>query len=411
MLNFLYALFYHAVHLDGKGGVPMSVLGIVAEYDPFHNGHLHHLRSSVSAVSPSAVLAVISGPFRQRGTLSLLSPFARAECAVAAGVDAVFSLPVLWTLRDAEHYALGAVSLLSSLGATHISFGAETADLFLLQTTADLLEDPPSMFQETLHAALADGAGYPAAVTSAARACNPEAGALLRHPNNILAVSYLRAIRRLSSHLIPVVIPRTGGYVSDRVFPDAPSASSVAEALRRGDWADALTALPPFSRQIVRSDFLSGTIPDLRKLDILLLEKLRSLCPEEVAALPDCAEGLNASLLKSAVHASSRDDLILRLTSRRYASARISRLCAYALLDITKKDIEEEPLPYRALLLAMKKNPSLTGSWKSGSVQVLTVAKWLKNASPADLAAWRIWSLCCGKTDAWPFEKKLITNC
>ena len=389
----------------------MSVLGIVAEYDPFHNGHLHHLRSSVSAVSPSAVLAVISGPFRQRGTLSLLSPFSRAKCAVAAGVDAVFALPVLWTLRDAEHYALGAVYLLSSLGATHISFGAETANLLLLQKTADLLEDPPSMLQETLHSMLADGLGYPAALAGAVHTYLPEAGELLRSPNNILAVSYLRAVRKLSPRLIPVVIPRTGRYVSDQVFPDAPSASSVAEALRRGDWAGALPALPTFSRQIVRSDFLSGTVPDPGKLDVLLLEKLRTMRPETAAGLPDCAEGLNTALLKSAVRASSRDELISRLTSRRYTSARISRLCAYALLGITKKDIEEVSLPDRAFLLAIKKNLSLTGSWKNGPVQVFTAAKWLKSACPADLAAWRIWALCCGKTDAWPFEKKLITDC
>ena len=119
--------------ITAEGGTRMSVLGIVAEYDPFHNGHLHHLQSAVSEVSPSAVLTVLSGPFRQRGTPALLSPFSRAECALSAGADAVFALPVLWTVRDAEHYALGAVSLLSSLGATHIAFGAETADLLLLQ--------------------------------------------------------------------------------------------------------------------------------------------------------------------------------------------------------------------------------------------------------------------------------------
>jgi len=389
----------------------MSVLGIVAEYDPFHNGHLHHLRSSISSVSPSVVLTVISGPFRQRGTPSLLSPFSRAECAMAAGADAVFALPVLWTLRDAEHYALGAVSLLSSLGATHIAFGAETADLQLLQKTADLLESPPPLLQKSLHSALEAGIGYPAALAGAAHICVPEAGTLLRHPNNILAVCYLRAIRRLSLPLIPIMIPRIGEYISDCIVPEAPSASSVSEALRRGDWTNALAALPPFSRRIVQSDFLSGSVPDHKKLDVLLLEKLHSMSPDKAANLPDCAEGLDKALLKYAARSSSRDELISCLTTRRYASARISRLCAHALLDITKKDISEARLPDRALLLAMKKNLPLTGSWKNGSIQVLTAAKWLKSADPADLAAWRIWSLCCGKTDAWAFEKKLITNC
>ena len=81
----------------------MSVLGIVAEYDPFHNGHLRHLRKAAAAVSPSAVLVALSGPVKQRGDLALLSPYARAEAALAAGADAVFALPVCWTVRDAEH--------------------------------------------------------------------------------------------------------------------------------------------------------------------------------------------------------------------------------------------------------------------------------------------------------------------
>ena len=102
----------------------MSILGIVAEYDPFHNGHLHHLREAAAAVSPDAVLIALSGPFKQRGQASLLSPYARAESALEFGADAVLALPVCWTVHDAEHYALGAVSMLASLGATHLAFGA-----------------------------------------------------------------------------------------------------------------------------------------------------------------------------------------------------------------------------------------------------------------------------------------------
>ena len=175
----------------------MPILGIVAEYDPFHIGHLQHLHLSMDSVSPSAVLIALSGPFKQRGEPALLSPFVRAECALASGADAVFALPVLWTVRDAEHYALGAVSMLASLGVTHLAFGAETADLPLLQRTADLLEDSPAILRDTLHAALSGGKGYPAALAEAAGACIPESRPLLDHSNNILAVCYLRAIRRL----------------------------------------------------------------------------------------------------------------------------------------------------------------------------------------------------------------------
>ena len=133
-----------------------TILGIVAEYDPFHNGHARHLAESRKAVNPDAVYVVLSPCLKQRGTLSLLSPFDRAACAVHEGADAVFSLPVLWTVRSAENYALGSVSLLAGLGITHLSFGAETSDLSLLERTACLLEDPPERMTDTLHTLLSD---------------------------------------------------------------------------------------------------------------------------------------------------------------------------------------------------------------------------------------------------------------
>ena len=104
----------------------MAVLGIVAEYDPLHNGHLYHLSEAKSLVKPDLTYVVLSPCIKQRGDLPLLSPLDRARLALEAGADAVFALPVLWTVRDAEHYALGAVSLLASLGVTHLVCGMAT---------------------------------------------------------------------------------------------------------------------------------------------------------------------------------------------------------------------------------------------------------------------------------------------
>ena len=389
----------------------MAVLGIIAEYDPFHNGHLHHLREAVSMSSPSSVLVALSGPFKQRGEAALLSPFDRASCAMAAGADAVFALPACWTVRDAEHYALGAVHCLASLGTDRLAFGAETADLSLLRQTADLLEDPPAAFRESLRDALSDGAGYPSAVSAAAGACLAESREVLDRPNNILAVCYLRAIRRLRLSIEPVVIPRSGDYHADQVCAGAPSASALRDALRRGAWQNALAALPPVSNQAVRSAFLSGRVPDPGRLDSLLLSKLRAMTPEEASHLPDCPEGLDRALAAAAAECGSREELIAKLTSRRYPAARISRLCAYVLLGLTKKSLGSETLPDRVLLLALKKNPSLTGSWKNTSLQVLTAPEYLKAADPAEQEAWRLWALAAGLPVSWPYTQKLFTGC
>ena len=202
-----------------------TVLGIVAEYDPFHNGHARHLAESRKAADADAVYVVLSPCLKQRGTLSLLSPFDRAACALREGADAVFALPVLWTVRSAEDYALGSVSLLAGLGITHLAFGAETPDPELLGNTAALLEDPPAVMTDTLRRLLDEGCSYPLAITRAAAVCLPEAGAVLSHPNNILAVSYLRAIRRLHTVIRPVIIPRAGNYHCEIIDPAAPAAS------------------------------------------------------------------------------------------------------------------------------------------------------------------------------------------
>ena len=388
----------------------MAVLGIVAEYNPFHNGHLHHLQNAIHKTCPSSVLVALSGPFTQRGEPALLSPFARAKCALDAGADAVFALPVCWTVRDAEHYALGAVSLLSSLGATHLAFGAETSNLSLLQQTADLLEESPVSFRDALHEELAKGKGYPAALSEAAGICLPETRMLLNCPNNILAVCYLRAIRRLGLSLRPVVIPRTGSFRSDRICPESPSASAIREFLRRGAWQEAFTALPDQSAAIVRKTFLSGETPDLSRLDTLLLDKLRSLSADEIARLPDCTEGLDSALLKASSRAGSRHELISLLTDRRYSSSRISRLCAHALLGITQEQLNSTPLPDSALLLSVrKKSPSVTGAWKNSPVKVLSPVRWFEASVPAEQAAWRIWTLLCGLPVSFPFTQKMMT--
>ena len=388
----------------------MSVLGIVAEYNPFHNGHLAHINASVAAVSPSLVLVALSGPFTQRGEPALLSPFLRAECALQAGADAVFALPVCWTVRDAEHYALGAVSMLASLGATHLAFGAETPDLPLLQRTADLLEESPAPLRQTLRALLDQGRGYPSALSEAVGACLPEGGMLLRSSNNILAVCYLRAIRRLGLSLVPVVIPRGGAYRSDLIHPDCPSASAVRDALSRGSWQNALSVLPDASAAAVRSAFLAGSIPDPGRLDALLLARLRSMSRMDAALLPDCPEGLDAALLKAAASADSRAEILALLTTRRYSSARISRICICSLLGITREKLEQLPLPDAAMLLAIRKNASMTGCWKSSGIRVLTAAEYLKTADRPELEAWRIWGLCCRKPGSFPFSEKLTAG-
>ena len=386
----------------------MRILGIIAEYDPFHNGHLYHLTEAKNQVQPDLTYIVLSPCFKQRGDLALLSPADRARCALEAGADAVFALHVCWTLRDAEHYALGAVSLLTNLGVTHLAFGAETADLPLLTRAADFLENPTQAFNSGVKSLLSSGKGWPAAVSAALSAALPEAKDLLSHPNNILAISYLRAIRRLTLNVKPVIIPRAGSYHAAGVNPSSPSASAVREALLRGNYADAFAALPPYTVSTLRRRLLDGALPDDSILDQLLLSKLRSMSAFEFRSLPDLSEGMERALETASASCRTRRELIAALTGRRYPAARISRLCACALLNLSADDLQYARMPEAAFLLGLRNNPTMTALWKKLPFPVISSFKeWKEAAHPADLASWSLWSQCCRLPDTLPFTEKI----
>ncbi|MDO5436138.1 MAG: nucleotidyltransferase family protein, partial [Clostridia bacterium] len=253
----------------------MRILGIIAEYDPLHNGHVYHLQASKQAVRPDRTVIVLSSCFTQRGAPALLSPAGRASLALSAGADAVFALPVLYTVRDAEHYASAAVSLLSALGVTDIAFGAETDDLSMLSTAAALLTNEPPAWKEALSRFMGSGLGYPAAAAAAADEVLPGAGSLLACPNNMLAISYLRAIGASAPDIIPHVIRRTGSYHAESACPEAPSASAVRSALSRGDWRSVFSAVPADTAALIRREALARRFPDPDRLSGMIIPFLR----------------------------------------------------------------------------------------------------------------------------------------
>ena len=388
----------------------MKILGIVAEYDPFHNGHLRHLREACDAVHPDLIFIALSGCFKQSGDLCMLSPSFRAALAVKAGADAVFELPVLWSMRDAENYALGAVSMLASLGCTHLAFGAENADIARLTGTARLLENPPDAFTERLRQELADGSGFPAAQSAAAEACLPGAGKLLSHPNNTLAVCYMRAAIRLSLPLEPVVIPRQGSYSAFSVDPLSPSAGAIRGALLRGSYEEAFAAVPDYTACELMALFLSGHVPSPAVFSSLLLSSVRSASRDELCHLPYAGDGLGNGLSAAARDCASRDEIISRLTTRRFTSARIKRLCSHAMLGITAEALQNAPLPRRARLLAFRRSAAMDSAWKELSGSVITSPLDMSSDSlySADLRAYKIRTQCCGLADTEPFTDRMF---
>lgn len=389
----------------------MNILGIVAEYNPFHIGHAAHLEAARTAANADMTVIALSSCLTQRGEPAMLAPRERALCAVKAGADAVFEIPTIWTVRDAEHYALGAVSLLSALGCTHLAFGAETPEPDKLLTLSRLQDDDRGAFQTQLKKLLDTGIGYPAAYAGAAEEIYPGAADILSKPNNILAVSYLRAIRTLRSDIIPIPCQRTGDDRATAVDSVSPSASAVRNALKRGAWRDALRALPDYSAEALRNSALRGILPDQRVWDTLVLNALRKMDRESASRLPDISEGLSDRLTDAAAEAVSVSELIRRVSCRRYPASRVCRLCAYAALGITAEQLSNEVPPSSVRLLALKKTADPGRLHLSNGFRIFSrVSEYPDTFSfRTDLAAYRLYSLLCRRPGTIPYTDGVAT--
>lgn len=390
----------------------MRIVGVIAEYNPFHNGHAHHLARARQASGADYVIVVMSSCFTQRGEAALLSPAARARMALACGADAVFALPACWAVRDAEHFALGGVSLLNSLGVNAISFGAEDADLDHLTACARMLEQPDAAFTAALQRQMSCGLPYPAALSAAAGEIMPGHGTLLSSPNNTLAVCYLRAMMRLNAPLDAYPITRSADYHATGLGDAFPSATALRGAIHRGDWSGCAANLPAPAYAILREAALAGRILHPAALDQALLYRLRSMTDTDWAALPELSEGIEDRLRAAARSASTRDSMLLAAKTRRYPHARLSRLCTHALLGVTAAQLNAEPLPTAAWLLGLRQEarPLLTQLKQSGfpiigkAADHTTDEAWFRT----ELAAYDLWALGCGLPAGLGFTQGVV---
>lgn len=391
----------------------MRTVGVIAEYDPFHLGHAHHLQQARQLSGADAVVVVMSTCFTQRGEAALLSPADRARMALLSGADAVFALPAMWAVRDAEHFALGGVSLLKSLGVDAISFGAETADPDRLWHAAELLEDRADRLTPALRSRMDQGLPYPAALAEALRQDDPAAADLLASPNNTLAICYLRAMRRLNATMDVYPIPRQSGYHNTALTSALPSATALRGAILRGDWPGVERSTPETSFQILQAAALHGRLHRPGALDLLLLDRLRAMTSDELRLLPDLSEGIECRLANAARTATSREDLLLAAKTRRYTHARLSRLCAHALLRLDAPTLAATPLPPAALLLGLRATARpLMSHLSRASIPLLAKAADADRTAPwfrAELRAYDLWALGAGLPAGLLYTSGVVT--
>ena len=319
-----------------------KISAIICEYNPMHAGHMHHISETRRLTGCEYVVCIMSGSFTQRGEPAVFDKFSRTRAALVGGADMVIELPTLFACASAEKFALGGVYIADRMNIVDcLSFGCEDADVDSLKRLAAMLCDEPAPYRAALRRFLDEGMSFPSARVRAVRELFPDTAGLLASPNNILAVEYLKALRRIDSKIAPVAVRRDGsGYLDTRLSP-LPSALAVREALKRGDALDGL--LPDelgacFSRPALFSEALF--------LPAML--KLRTMSIPELDAIEGVAEGLSYRLKEAAKTAKSYDELLELTKTKRYTHARLRRVLLNVILDI-KKDAPALPSYVRVL--------------------------------------------------------------
>ena len=335
-----------------------KLAGIIAEYDPFHNGHAWQLQQA-KALGAQRVAVAMSCGLTQRGALPLLPESVRVQAALTCGADLVFALPAPYACSGAECFARAGVQLLAAAGCDALVFGAETPDAALLMEAARVLSG--TEYRTALKARLAAGArSFAAARQAAVEAVSPGTGlaALLDKPNNNLAVEYCKAILELGASLVPIPLPRQGaghGQALTETGGQFASASALRTLWQSGGADAAAPYVPAEVLPLYREAFAAGQYTDLAAAQRCQLALLRSRCAGTApfAHVRGISEGLEHRLEAAVRSSTTHAELLDSLTTVRYPRARMRRLAMDAALDYSADAFPALP-PYLHLLGAQK---------------------------------------------------------
>lgn len=332
----------------------MNVLGIISEYNPFHNGHLHHVETSKQLCNADYCVCVMSGSFTQRGDCAIIDKWSRAEAALHSGVDLVIELPCVYSISSAEYFAYGAVKLLNSFGLiTHMSFGSEYGQISMLNTIANILYKEDEFFKINLKKQLDLGLSFAASrqaalseyfrIESHTNGFHISQDDMLKGSNNILAIEYLKALKKTSSSIEPFTIKRVSNdYNQKELTGSISSATSIREKTFKGDFdtSELRTALPSYSYDILQREFTYGRGPVCKSsFDLPILTLLRKTPSSEIKKLPYVSEGLENRLKKASLSSTTIKNIIDKATTKRYPASRISRILMNLLLGITNEEL------------------------------------------------------------------------
>ena len=319
----------------------IKTIGLIAEYNPFHNGHLYQLKKIKELFPDSLIILILNGYFTQRGTISIQTKEAKTKIALENNIDLVIELPFIYGTQSSDNFALYIIKLLEKLHTDYLVFGSESNNLELLKKVANIqLND--TNYPLRVKSYLENGINYPTALAKALNIIED-----INKPNDLLGISYIKAINKLNSKIEPITIKRTSDYHDTYSTSSIISASNIRQKL--------------INKEDISPYLPSCSLTNIIEFDedkLLTLLKFKILTDKDLSAYLDVDEGIEFRLLKVVNQTKTLDELIQNVKTKRYTYNKISRMLTHILIGLTKKDAHQATMDYLKILGFSKEGQS-----------------------------------------------------
>ncbi|HDR4459867.1 TPA: nucleotidyltransferase [Bacillus cereus] len=365
---------------------------MVVEYNPFHNGHLYHVQQTKKLTQSDIIIAVMSGPFLQRGEPALISKWYRTKMALANGVDLVVELPYVFATQKAETFANGAISILNALRVSEICFGSEDGQIENFYNTISIQKNEEETFNCLVKQFMDAGNSYAKATSDAfSHILTSEKNIDMSQPNNILGFQYMKAILSQNSSIQAQTIKRFASHYHDETFNDQHIASATSIRKQLFSEEGSFTTIEPFLPQATTSLLANykqnyGILHNWEQYFSFFKYRLMTMSPEDLRHIYEIEEGLEHRILSKIQNSSSFYSFMEALKTKRYTWTRLQRACTHILTNTTKEDIRsaniEQHAPYIRLLgMSQKGQTYLSKNKKKIELPILTHTKTFDHAA------------------------------
>lgn len=379
----------------------MKAVGVIVEYNPFHNGHAFHIQKAKEISKADIVIAVMSGNFLQRGEPALVSKWYRTKMALLGGVDLVFELPYMFATQKAETFANGAISLLEATGCESVCFGSESGDIDAFVKTVKAIEGSQSLLDEQMKQQVKTGVSYPKALSlTYDKLLQPDEHVNLTTPNNILGFQYIRAIRNQKSSMVPLTIARKNAGYHDEHFSSETiaSATSIRKSLFSSEANSLIDSFIPPSTNTILKEYLQlyGQFHHWENYWPFLQFRLLQTQPSALREIYEIEEGIENRIIRTAMKANSFHEFMESVKTKRYTWTRLQRISTHILNNATKAEMGKsgEKASYLRLLGMSRQGKTYLNQQKSHfSLPVISkLSAYQEDDILIDIRAARIYS-------------------